>query len=271
MTSSVLPATDLPLTISDTISALRDGELTATALVEALIAKADRLDPELGCYLARTDEAALAAAAAADAELAAGDPVGPLHGIPLAVKDIIATADAPTTAQSLVLDPSFGARGDAPVVARLRAAGAVITGKVTTMEYAIGCPDPSKPFPMPAQPLGPRALDRRLELGYRQRRRGRPVPRRPRHRHRRQRPAARRLVRDQRTEADLRPGAQVRLRTARLQLRQHRPDGPQRLDCAIMLRVMAGHDESDACSVDRPVDDYVAALTGTCPGCASAS
>jgi Asp-tRNA(Asn)/Glu-tRNA(Gln) amidotransferase A subunit family amidase len=107
MTSGVLPATDLPLTISDAVTALRTGKLTATSLVEALIARADRLDPEIGCYLARTDEAALAAAAA--------------------------TADAPTTAQSLVLNRSFGARGDAPVVARLCAAGGVITGKVTTM------------------------------------------------------------------------------------------------------------------------------------------
>jgi len=49
----------------------------------------------------------------------------PLHGVPIAVKDVLATVDGPTTAQSLILDPAWGEQGDAPVVARLRAAGAV--------------------------------------------------------------------------------------------------------------------------------------------------
>jgi aspartyl-tRNA(Asn)/glutamyl-tRNA(Gln) amidotransferase subunit A len=73
----------------------------------------------------RLDDNALAAAAKADEELAAGVDKGPLHGIPIGIKDIISTTDAPSTAQSLILRPGFGAEhGDAPVVARLRAAGA---------------------------------------------------------------------------------------------------------------------------------------------------
>jgi aspartyl-tRNA(Asn)/glutamyl-tRNA(Gln) amidotransferase subunit A len=97
----------------------------------------------------------MAAAARADAELAAGTDRGPLHGIPCAVKDIIAMAEGPTTAQSLILDPAWGAGRDAPVVARLKQAGAVITGKVTTMEFAIGMPDADKPFPLPRNPWDP--------------------------------------------------------------------------------------------------------------------
>ncbi|MFC5831824.1 amidase [Nonomuraea insulae] len=139
-----------PVTLTDAAAALRSGEVTSVALTEQAIAQADRLDGEIGTYVTRFDETALAAAGRADAELAAGVDKGPLHGIPFGVKDIIAAAEGPTTAQSLV-QPDWAGK-DAPVVARLKAAGAVITGKVTTMEYAIGMVDPSKPFPTPRNP-----------------------------------------------------------------------------------------------------------------------
>jgi aspartyl-tRNA(Asn)/glutamyl-tRNA(Gln) amidotransferase subunit A len=70
----------------------------------------------------------------------------------LGVKDILAMAEGPTTAQSLILDRSWGAGKDAPTVARVKAAGAVITGKTTTMEFACGIPDATKPFPIPRNP-----------------------------------------------------------------------------------------------------------------------
>ena len=98
------------------------------------------------------DASALDEARQADADFANGIDRGPLQGIPLGIKDIIATDNAPTTAQSLVLDPTWGDQGDAPVVARLRAAGAVITGKTSTMEFATGLPDADKPFPVPRNP-----------------------------------------------------------------------------------------------------------------------
>lgn len=141
-----------PLTATQAAEALRAGELTSVELTRACMEQADRLDEQTGTYLYRMDETALAAAEQADEELAAGIDRGPLHGIPFGIKDILATADAPTTAQSLVLDPAWAAGRDAPVVARVRAAGAVITGKVTTMEFAIGMPDPAKPFPIPRNP-----------------------------------------------------------------------------------------------------------------------
>ncbi|GAA4844767.1 amidase [Pseudonocardia benzenivorans] len=142
----------MSLTLTDAAAALRTGTTTSRALTEAAIATADRLDARVGTYLARFDEYALATADRADAELAAGHDRGPLHGIPFGVKDIIAMAEGPTTAQSLVLDRSWGAGKDAPVVARLKAAGAVITGKTTTMEFACGMPDLGKPFPVPRNP-----------------------------------------------------------------------------------------------------------------------
>ncbi|MDH4364767.1 MAG: amidase family protein, partial [Acidimicrobiia bacterium] len=144
-----------PWTIETAAAALRSGAITSVELTTAALAAADRLDPQLGTYLARFDKTALARAADADAERAAGTDLGPLHGIPLGIKDILATDEGPTTAQSLVLDPAWGEQGDGPVVARLRAAGAVITGKTTTMEFAIGRPDFAKPFPIPRNPWNP--------------------------------------------------------------------------------------------------------------------
>ncbi len=139
--------------VADLASDLRDGTTTALSLIEASITRANEVDEALGIYLARFDDQAREAAVRADMELGAGRDRGPLHGIPVGVKDIIATSEGPTTAQSLVLPPDWADPGvDAPVVERLRQAGAVITGKTTTMEFAIGYPDTDKPFPLPRNP-----------------------------------------------------------------------------------------------------------------------
>jgi aspartyl-tRNA(Asn)/glutamyl-tRNA(Gln) amidotransferase subunit A len=143
---------ELPLTIEDAARRLRDGDLTSTELTGAVLERVEALDDGLGAFVLVTPGQALEAAAAADRDLAAGIDRGPLQGIPLGIKDIIATADAPTTANSLVLDPAWGAGRDAPVVARLRAAGAVLVGKTTTSEFACGAPDDEKPFPIPRNP-----------------------------------------------------------------------------------------------------------------------
>ena len=148
--------------------------------------------------------------------------------MPIAVKDIIRTDEGPTTAQSLILDPHWGDAGDAPVVARLRAAGAVITGKTTTMEFACGCPDPEKPFPIPRNPLGSEHVARRIQLGDRQRCRRRVVLRRFGHRHGRKYSLPCFVLRDQRSQADVRTGAEVGMHASRLLVRSHRTDGPQR-------------------------------------------
>jgi Asp-tRNA(Asn)/Glu-tRNA(Gln) amidotransferase A subunit family amidase len=141
-----------PITVTEAAARLRAGEVTSVELTRRCIDAADRLDGDLGTYIVRFDDEAMAAAARADEELAAGTDRGPLHGIPVGVKDILAMAEGPTTAQSLVLDPAWGEGKDAPVVTRLKAGGAVITGKLTTMEFAVGFPDPTKPFPIPRNP-----------------------------------------------------------------------------------------------------------------------
>lgn len=137
--------------IVGTAESLRQGEVTSLELTEQAIARTDRIDPQVGSVVSRFDDEARAAAARADAELRAGQVRGALHGIPIGVKDIITTTEGPTTAQSLVHDPAWNPE-DAVVVSRLREAGAVIVGKLTTMEFAIGAPDEEKPFPIPRNP-----------------------------------------------------------------------------------------------------------------------
>src|SRR4051794_33376683 len=85
--------TDIPTTIVEAAAALRSGELTSVDLTEASIAMADRLDPQLGTYVTRFDEQALTSAARADADFRRGVDRGPLQGIPIGVKDILAMAE----------------------------------------------------------------------------------------------------------------------------------------------------------------------------------
>lgn len=138
-----------PLTIAGCGTALRRGQLSSVQLVSAMHERADAVDPELGVFTTRFVAESLEAAAAADRELAAGPDRGPLHGIPVGVKDIIASREGTTSASSAVIDPSWWAGKDAPVVARLRSAGAVIVGKTTTMEYALGEPDSDQELAQP--------------------------------------------------------------------------------------------------------------------------
>ncbi|MFL5674975.1 MAG: amidase family protein [Chloroflexota bacterium] len=114
---------------------LESGELTSVELTDAYLRRIARLDPTLHAVI-ETNPAALDIAARRDAERRAGRLRGPLHGIPILVKDNIATNDAmETTAGSLALVGSRVPR-DATIVARLRAAGAVILGKANLSEWA---------------------------------------------------------------------------------------------------------------------------------------
>lgn len=147
----------MPGTLTDTAEALRAGEVTSVELTGRALAAADRLDGTLGVYLARFDGQAMRAAQRADRELADGVDRGPLHGIPVGIKDNLTTSDGPTTVQSRVHDPRWRAGVDATAVARLRAAGAVVTGKTTLVEFGFGVPDPAAPFPVPRNPWDTRA------------------------------------------------------------------------------------------------------------------
>lgn len=115
---------------------LRSGELTPTALTRACLERIERLDGTLNSFICIAPDA-LAQARTAEREIAAGKWRGPLHGVPIAIKDNTTTADMPTTAGSTAPGLSFPLR-DAAVTARLRKAGAVLIGKTRTHEFAWG-------------------------------------------------------------------------------------------------------------------------------------
>ena len=125
------------LTLADASARIRSRELSPTELTELMLARIDRLNPELVAYVTVAREEALADARAAEAEIRDGRYRGPLHGIPLSIKDNIATRGIRTTAGSKVLEDCVPDH-DATVVARLREAGAVILGKTNMHEWANG-------------------------------------------------------------------------------------------------------------------------------------
>src|SRR5262245_11565427 len=116
---------------------LRSGALTSVALTEACLEHIARRNDELRAFITVTADAACATAANADRELAAGHDRGPLHGIPISLKDIIDQQGVPTTAASRVrgYEPALS---DALVTSRLKAAGAVLVGKTNLHEFAFG-------------------------------------------------------------------------------------------------------------------------------------
>jgi aspartyl-tRNA(Asn)/glutamyl-tRNA(Gln) amidotransferase subunit A len=130
------------LTIADAAAKVRSGTVTSVQLTEACLARMAIYDPKLDAFITVLKEQALAQARALDAEHKAGKHRGSLHGVPIALKDNIDTAGIRTTAGSAVFEDRVPA-DDAPVVARLKAAGAVIIGKTNLHEFAMGAGESS--------------------------------------------------------------------------------------------------------------------------------
>ena len=130
---SALPRSGL----SEVSELLRSKRLSPLELTEACLARIEALNPELNAFITVTTEMALGQARAAEAEIQRGNWRGPLHGIPLAFKDLIDVAGVPTTAASRVFENRVPTE-DSEVVRRLKAAGAVIIGKNNLHECAYG-------------------------------------------------------------------------------------------------------------------------------------
>lgn len=126
----------IPNGLKEIAAALKIGETTSVALVEAVLEKIERLDGRLNSFVSLTRDAAIRAARQADAAISRGE-MGPLRGIPMAHKDIFCTEGVKTSAGSRMLD-NFISPYDAGVVERLKRAGAVMVGKTNMDEFAMG-------------------------------------------------------------------------------------------------------------------------------------
>jgi len=125
------------LTLAEAAARLQSGAVTSVDLVNACLARIDIYNPKVNAFITVTREAALTQARALDAERRAGRDRGPLHGIPIALKDNIDTASVRTTAASAVFDDRVPAE-DAEVTRRLASAGAILIGKTNLHEFAFG-------------------------------------------------------------------------------------------------------------------------------------
>jgi aspartyl-tRNA(Asn)/glutamyl-tRNA(Gln) amidotransferase subunit A len=117
---------------------VRAGRVTARAVTEATLSRIRRLDAGVNAFTAVTEARALAAAEAVDADLAAGRPVGPLAGVPFAVKNLFDIEGLPTLAGSKIRRDAAPPSQDATLVQRLTAAGAVLVGALNMDEFAYG-------------------------------------------------------------------------------------------------------------------------------------
>src|SRR2546425_9825910 len=248
------------LTIHEATALLRTRALSAQELTRAVLDRIHATDARTRSYLTVCEPEALAQAETADRRLAAGAPIPPLCGIPLAVKDVILTKGIRSTAGSKILE-HFVPPYDATVTRLLKAAGAVIIGKVDCDGFAMGSSNensaffPSRnPWDLSRGPGGPAGG------------------------------SATGVAADQALAAlGTDPGGSIRLpaafcgvvglkptygRVSRFgvvayasSLDQVGPLAKDVQDCALVLQAIAGHDPRDSTSVDRPVPNYQATLT----------
>jgi aspartyl-tRNA(Asn)/glutamyl-tRNA(Gln) amidotransferase subunit A len=125
------------LTAAGIAEAIADGQASAVEVAQAHLDRIRAVEPDVHAFLHVATDAALAAAGEVDRKRAAGEPLGPLAGVPLALKDVMTTRDMPTTCGSRILEgwqPPY----DATITQRLREAGIVILGKTNMDEFAMG-------------------------------------------------------------------------------------------------------------------------------------
>ena len=142
------------LTATDALDAMDRGDLSSTELVEACIGRIEQLDPVINAMVVRDFDRARATADAADSARANGDELGPLHGVPVAIKDLQPTAGLRTTYGS----PAFADHvptEDAGIVARIRAAGGIVIGKTNIPERSIGANTVNRLFGATGNPFDP--------------------------------------------------------------------------------------------------------------------
>jgi aspartyl-tRNA(Asn)/glutamyl-tRNA(Gln) amidotransferase subunit A len=253
------------LTIAEAGALISKRELSPVELVQSRLDRIERLDGKLNSFIRVLRAEALAAARSAEAEIAAGHLRGPLHGIPIGLKDIYETKGVPTTGHSKVLIDHVP-RHDAASVRRLTDAGAIVLGKLATHEFAFGGPSFDLPWPPARNPWDTSrftggsssgtgaSVAAGLVLGGTGSDTGGSI----------RGPAALCGL------AGLKPSygriSRIGILPLAFSLDHAGPMAWTAEDCAIMLQAMAGHDPADPASADRPVPDYRAALSGDIKG-----
>ena len=221
-----------------------------------MLARIERLNPTLNCFCTVTAEEARDAALAAEVAVMTGEELGPLHGVPVSIKDLLFTRRVPTTGGSRLFADHVPEE-DAVVVERLKGAGAIIIGKTNTPEFGHKAVTDSPLFGITRNPwnlaLTPGRLERRRGRGGR---RGARAARR-RHRRRRLHPAPRVVLRDLRAQAVVRPRA-ANPGLSRLGTFSH--TGPMTRtvrDAALMLDAIAGPDDRDRHSLPAAAASFL--------------
>src|ERR1700722_4245933 len=143
-------STTIP-TIAEAAKQIAAKQLSPTELTQACLERGQGFDNGLHAFIHLTEERALAEARAAEAAIMASGPSGPLHGIPIGLKDIVDTKGIPTTCQSKLLQDNIP-DSDATCAEKLAAAGTVLMGKLTTHEFADGGPSFDLPWPPARNP-----------------------------------------------------------------------------------------------------------------------
>jgi len=130
------------LTVADAATQIKTGKLSPLDLTKSILDRIRLLEPKLKAWVYLDEDAVLKDAKKKEEDVAAGNPIGPLHGVPIGLKDIYYTASIPTTACSKVY-ADFVPEYDATTVTSLKQAGAIILGKTVTTEFACGDPSPT--------------------------------------------------------------------------------------------------------------------------------
>ena len=229
------------LTIAEAGALIARRELSPVELVQSRLTRIERLDGKLHSFIRVLGDEALAAARSAEAEIIAGRSRGPLHGIPIGLKDIYETKGVPTTGHSKVMIDHVPLR-DATVVQRFSEAGAIVLGKLATHEFAFGGPSFDLPWPPARNPWDTSRFTGGSIRG----------------------PAAYCGL------AGLKPSygriSRAGILPLAFSLDHAGPMAWNAEDCGIMLQAMAGYDPADPASGDHPVPDYRASLSGEVKG-----
>lgn len=252
-------------TIAEAARRIAAGTLTASELTERCLARIEAHEPSIHAFVTVTKERARADAARADAEIKAAGPKGPLHGIPLALKDIIDTRGILTTCQSAHNIGNVPEK-DAASAAALAEAGSVLMGKLTTHEFADGGPSFDLPWPPSRNPWDLSRFTAGSSSGT-----GAAV-------------AAGFILGGLGTDTGgsirgpaalcgivgLKPTyglvSRAGVAPAAYSLDHIGPMAWTSEDCALMLQAIAGHDAADPASARRPVPDYASGLAGGVKG-----